>query len=338
MDTCSDSNPLDSVFSLVASDSNCNQVDVIDYEGEMGVTSLDACAMAVFNDPTLCPGGVILMADDHPEWSCRCCDSAEPTEQMIDWSFYQVQILPVCECHSTYDWTSFGEECNTHCMETDMLYCHPGHGDSNEPCGRHECHGQVRCRKPAPTPEPFCGDGICQDGEVESFCMVDCTDELADNLCSCVGELDLCDETCSALTTSQGASSECQLMYSLAFCGQLIDDQTSYRDFCGAPTCPSTLVVDTTFPTSMEPTNMPTPPPTFSCSFEQKNDECWSIAQITKQDCSEIKQWWKQIGRFLDVHGIRNYGIDSYGVDIGGDFNKLADVKNSFLDYCSNGL
>ena len=58
-------------------------------------------------------------------------------------------VLPDCQCHDGYDWKSFGQVCDTHCMETTVAYCHPGSGDSNEPCQRFGCSGaQIRCKKP----------------------------------------------------------------------------------------------------------------------------------------------------------------------------------------------
>jgi len=70
--------------------------------------------------------------------------------------------LPFCECHASYQWTSYGEVCETHCMTTSgPAYCHPGNSDISDPlhfqpCGRHECWGenQVRCRKPITTEAP----------------------------------------------------------------------------------------------------------------------------------------------------------------------------------------
>ena len=68
---------------------------------------------------------------------------------------YVCEDLPVCQCHNDYDYTSFGEICDTHCMESDEYYCHPGRGMSLEPCRRLECGpGQIRCRRPTANPNP----------------------------------------------------------------------------------------------------------------------------------------------------------------------------------------
>ena len=67
---------------------------------------------------------------------------------------YVCEDLPVCQCPEDYDYTSFGELCDTHCMEQDEYYCHPGSGNSLQPCRRLQCGpGQIRCRRP-PANEP----------------------------------------------------------------------------------------------------------------------------------------------------------------------------------------
>ena len=66
---------------------------------------------------------------------------------------YLCEDLPVCQCPEDYDYTSFGEVCDTHCMEQDEYYCHPGKGNSFLPCSRLECGpGQIRCRRPVVDP------------------------------------------------------------------------------------------------------------------------------------------------------------------------------------------
>jgi len=79
---------------------------------------------------------------EHMHW---ICSGDEPEPQPVE------EELPFCVCHENYDWTSFGEVCETHCMTTSgEAYCHPGNGISTEPCGRQECwpENQVRCRMP----------------------------------------------------------------------------------------------------------------------------------------------------------------------------------------------
>merc|ERR1711981_241208 len=50
--------------------------------------------------------------------------------------------LQTCQCHSGYDWTSYGVVVQEHCMETvGSAYCHPG-----------PCYGsQIQCQKPTNT-------------------------------------------------------------------------------------------------------------------------------------------------------------------------------------------
>ena len=67
---------------------------------------------------------------------------------------YVCEDLPVCQCPEDYDYTSFGELCDTHCMEQDEYYWHPGSGNSLQPCRRLQCGpGHIRCRRP-PANEP----------------------------------------------------------------------------------------------------------------------------------------------------------------------------------------
>ena len=66
---------------------------------------------------------------------------------------YLCEDLPVCQCPEDYDYTSFGEVCDTHCMEQDEYYCDPGKENSFLPCSQLECgRGQIRCGRPVVNP------------------------------------------------------------------------------------------------------------------------------------------------------------------------------------------
>ena len=110
--------------------------------------------------------------------------------------------LPVCQCHDDYDYQDFGTVCDTHCMELDRRYCHPGKAaDSTDltPCTRYACAaGQVRCRRPAviiPPPPPrdprtfFLARGgeSCDDAcaAVSLVCDADLVSEVALTLDAC---------------------------------------------------------------------------------------------------------------------------------------------------------
>jgi len=137
---------------------------------------------------------------EHMHWIC----SGDQPETQAEAS---VEELPFCVCHETYDWTSFGEVCETHCMSTSgPAYCHSGDGTSMEPCGREECwlENQVRCRMPEPETELNLdfeyvalgngNDGFCRDysgtmkflNDIDLPSETECK-ELCNELFACAG-------------------------------------------------------------------------------------------------------------------------------------------------------
>jgi len=132
---------------------------------------VDGCSVRFGTDLFQNPVGQCRIGANTPSWipllngktDCQC-------------SVYQpclCEDLPICQCHDSYDWKSFGQTCSTHCMATarhqyGVPYCHPGAGSSSEPCGRKDCGpSEVRCRysngtssspptiAPSPSPSPI---------------------------------------------------------------------------------------------------------------------------------------------------------------------------------------
>merc|ERR1712156_392386 len=77
-------------FTLMHSDSLCNQVDVVDYTGSLA--SAADCAAAILADPSICPSGAFVMPEN-PAYFCRCCSSSAPQNDSPDWHIYQVKDI-----------------------------------------------------------------------------------------------------------------------------------------------------------------------------------------------------------------------------------------------------
>jgi len=83
------------------------------------------------------------------------------------------------------------------------------------------------CPKPVTTKTPaVCGDGNCDAGEIDQFCLEDCRDEIARDVCAAAKEADICDLTCQALAEVNPT------LYAMGICGQLLTNEDVYHDFC----------------------------------------------------------------------------------------------------------
>jgi len=89
--------------------------------------------------------------------------------------------------------------------------------------------------EPTSIPQPVCGNGVCETGEVDRFCFADCELEFAKKICNAAKREQICDEKCPAL------ANKFPDLYSAGLCGQIFEDKDSYSVFCEAKglSCPS---------------------------------------------------------------------------------------------------
>merc|ERR1712174_118848 len=80
-------------------------------------------------------------------------------------------------------------------------------------------------------PEPMCGDGKCDAGEMESFCSEDCKDEMKDLVCAVANENDACGQKCPFLQEIDPK------LYAMGVCGGVMKDTETYSELCGEA-CP----------------------------------------------------------------------------------------------------
>jgi len=79
----------------------------------------------------------------------------------------------------------------------------------------------------AACPPPECGDGTCDAGEVDSFCLKDCKDEIKDLVCATAFEKGVCDKKCPVLQKIAPN------LYGMGVCGGVMKDSDKYSDVCG---------------------------------------------------------------------------------------------------------
>ena len=139
-------------------------------------------------------------------------ESPSESPSPSDFPFECCEDLPVCQCHDSYDYKDFGEVCDTHCMELDRLYCHPGkltNLPDLTPCSWYACAaGQVRCCRPPVNPEPprernpgtffLARDGeSCDDAcaAMELVCDADLIQQVAETVAACKDVLEHMNKT-----------------------------------------------------------------------------------------------------------------------------------------------
>jgi len=180
-----------------------------------------------------------------------------------------------------------------------------------------------------PSTKPVCGDGVCQAGEVDSFCFKDCKQQFAKKVCDAARKENLCDEKCPAL------SSKFPQLYAAGLCGGIFEDKDTYSVFCQSKSlsCPSQGTGNT---------NRFVPPIGCVCKPVTRIDgtkvdgKCFSAPTTQKQVCY-VSPAANCVGSFIK-EGHFVYCIDrEIQVQVGSRRTKADDYKIIFDGLCKNG-